>query len=115
MTSLRPACIELLSSLAHAGHSDAAEVEHAFNVGLRGIFPKSKHVVTMTEPSLAVIDGALDVLDSAVPKLKRRIVKACVACVLADRQVTIAEAELLRAVADSLGCPVPPLLPGMSG
>ena len=29
-----------------------------------------------------------------------------------DGTVTIAEGELLRAVADSLGCPMPPLLPG---
>ncbi len=115
MVSLRPACIDLLSSLAHVGHSDAAEVGHAFDVGMRGIFPESKSVVTMTEPSLSVIDGALDDLAAAVPKLKRRVVKACVACVLADRQVTVAEAELLRAVADSLGCPVPPLLPDISG
>ena len=115
MASLRPACVDLLSSLAHVGHSDVTEVEHAFKVGMRGIFPNSKHVVTMAEPSLAVIDRALDDLDRAAPKLKRRIIKACIACVLADRQVTITEVELLRAVADSLGCPIPPLLPSIPG
>ena len=29
-----------------------------------------------------------------------------------DRTVTLAEAELMRAMADALDCPVPPLLPG---
>ena len=114
MVTLRPACIDLLSILAHVGHSDAAEVEHAFDVGMRSIFSESQSVVTMTEPSLVVVDRALDDLAIAVPKLKRRVLKACISCVLADRQVTIAEAELLRAVADSLGCPVPPVLPGIS-
>ena len=30
----------------------------------------------------------------------------------ADEEVTLEEAELFRAIADTLGCPVPPLLPG---
>jgi hypothetical protein len=29
---------------------------------------------------------------------------------LQDKRVTIAEAELFRAIADSLDCPIPPLL-----
>ena len=114
MKVLRPVCIDLISSLAHVGHSDPAEVEHAFEVGMREILVESEPAATMSEPSLEAIDIALDNLAAAVPKLKRIILAACVACVLADRQVTVAEAELLRAVADSLGCPMPPLLSGTS-
>lgn len=115
LAALRPACIDLLSILAHVGHSDQAQVRHAFEVGMHELFPESKRAATMTDPSLAVIDSALDDLAAAVPILKRSVVAACIACVLADEQVTVTEAELLRAVADSLGCPVPPLLPGISG
>ena len=112
---LRPACVDLLSSLAHVGHSDPEQAGHAFEAGMRELFPESAPAAKMTEPSLVAIDGALDELAAAVPNLKRGVMVACIACVVADRQVTVAEAELLRAVADSLGCPVPPLLPPASG
>jgi hypothetical protein len=81
---------------------------------VRERFPESEPAAQGAEPSLVAIDGALDELAAVVPNLKRGVVAACIACVLADRQVTVAEAELLRAVADSLGCPVPPLLPSAS-
>jgi hypothetical protein len=35
---------------------------------------------------------------------------ACAACIGADGRVTVEEGELLRAISDSLGCPMPPLL-----
>ncbi len=45
-------------------------------------------------------------------KLKRDLIEAGVACVIADKRITTIEGELLRGIADSLGCPMPPLLPG---
>jgi len=61
---------------------------------------------------LRALDGALDRLADTAPRLRGEILGACVAAVATDGTVTIAEGELLRAVADSLGCPMPPLLPG---
>jgi hypothetical protein len=48
-------------------------------------------------------------LDEAAPQLKSRILTACAACALADRTVVPGEGGIVRAVATSLGCPVPPL------
>jgi hypothetical protein len=45
-------------------------------------------------------------------KKRRPLVAACAAVICADREVTVAEAELLRGVCDMLDCPMPPLLPG---
>ena len=53
------------------------------------------------------LDAALDRLDGAIPPLKARLVEACAAAVLSDGRVLPAEGELLRAVAASLGVPVP--------
>ena len=44
------------------------------------------------------------------PRLKRKVLAACTTCIAYDGKVTIEEAELLRAIADSLDCPLPPLL-----
>ena len=60
------------------------------------------------------IDRALRKLASLPPLLKRNVIRACTACIAADRRITIAEGVLLRAVADSLDCPVPPFLPGQT-
>ena len=40
-----------------------------------------------------------------------RWLDACAGCIAADGRATVEEGELLRAVADSLDCPMPPLLP----
>jgi hypothetical protein len=64
------------------------------------------------ECSLAEFDAALQTLRRSAPTVKRRIVGACAACIQADQQVTVREAELLRAVCDTLDCPLPPLVVG---
>ncbi len=58
--------------------------------------------------SLERIDAALDRFDRAVPLVKKQLLYACAAAVFADGAVSSEEAELLRAVADTIGCPVPP-------
>jgi hypothetical protein len=61
---------------------------------------------------LQALDDALSQLARTTPALKRQILEACVEYIAADGYVTLGEAELLRATADTLGCPMPPLLPG---
>jgi tellurite resistance protein len=46
--------------------------------------------------------------------VKERLLRACAACALADGRVAAAEGEIVRAVAASLGCPMPPLVPDAS-
>ncbi|MDP6580988.1 MAG: hypothetical protein QF681_10050, partial [Vicinamibacterales bacterium] len=62
------------------------------------------------ECGLDAIDAALTVFEDAAPRIKRRVLQAAAACIAADQTVTTAEAELLRAISASLGCPMPPLL-----
>ena len=61
---------------------------------------------------LRELDAALQQLASAEPLALRPVLAACAACITADLEVTQTEGELLRAIADTLGCPMPPLLPG---
>lgn len=58
--------------------------------------------------SLEKLDAALDRFDRAVPLVKKQLLYGCAAAVFADGAVSSEEAELLRAVADTIGCPVPP-------
>ena len=106
----------LLSMLAHAGSTDPQAAAGAFAAACaelsRGRF---RPVLLPRERcDVRVLDRALTRLGDTAPRLRADILAACVAAVASDGTVTIAEGELLRAISDSLGCPMPPLLPGQS-
>ncbi|MEX2327009.1 MAG: M48 family metalloprotease, partial [Pseudomonadales bacterium] len=67
-------------------------------------------LVDKGELRLSVIDEAIDKLRDLAPLKKPKLLKACVAIITADKVVSPVEAELVRAIADSLDCPMPPLL-----
>ncbi|KAF1070571.1 MAG: Protease HtpX [Pseudomonas citronellolis] len=56
------------------------------------------------------LESALKRLGQLRPLQKPRLLKAMARCIEADGRVSASEAELLRAVADMLDCPMPPLL-----
>jgi Zn-dependent protease with chaperone function len=56
------------------------------------------------------VSRALLEMDAATPLIKERILRLCGLVVTADSQVTDQEMELLRATADAIGSPIPPLL-----
>ena len=100
----------VLGVLAHVGGSGPAAAAGAFASGVRTLgWPGVDPSLPLRDPDLRKLDLALDQLDVAAPALKRRILAACAACIGADGKVTLEEGELLRAIADSLGCPIPPL------
>ncbi|MEE8523606.1 MAG: M48 family metallopeptidase [Thermoanaerobaculia bacterium] len=105
-------CALLLSTLAHQGHDDLAAAAAAFEAGRAALGVDRVALVPEAEGSLDRLGDALDVLVKVAPRLKSRLLQACAECIAADKTVTTREGELLRAVSDSLGCPMPPLLPG---
>jgi uncharacterized tellurite resistance protein B-like protein len=59
---------------------------------------------------LPQVDAALNRLALGVPQIKKNILSACAQTVAADGLIQEMEAELLRAVADTLDCPMPPFV-----
>jgi hypothetical protein len=100
--------VAVLSTLAHAGHANDDEARRAFELGMKEI-GREAALRPKGQCSLASFDAALHELAKAAPRVKRPVVAACAACVAADGTVTVREAELLRAVTSTLGCPMPPL------
>ncbi|MDB6135873.1 MAG: Zn-dependent protease with chaperone function [Verrucomicrobiales bacterium] len=68
--------------------------------------------LTSGPPTLDRIDAALNRFDRALPEVKRQLLDACAAAALADGRLSSGEAELLRAAADTIGCPIPPFVSG---
>ncbi len=56
------------------------------------------------------MDAALERLSQSVPQIKKNLLGACAQTVAADGVIQQGEAELLRAIADALDCPVPPFV-----
>jgi hypothetical protein len=100
----------VLGVLAHVGGTQPSDAARSFASGIRELgWPEADPSLPPRDLDLRKLDRALDELEAATPPLKRRILAACAACIGADGKVTLEEGELLRAIADSLDCPVPPL------
>lgn len=106
----------LLSALAHAGATDEYAAGESVLLGedsLKSLLRGAQiNLLPMEQSNLHALDTALRTLAQCAAKLKRDLLKACALVVAADHEITTNEAELLRAVADILGVPTPPLLPG---
>jgi len=109
-----PALVALLRCVAAFGHDDSAAALGAFKAGIAAIGPRGARV---PEPSfesmddsrnLRVLDGALARLASLRPRGRKRVLAAVLACIRHDHHIDITELELYRAIAATLGCPVPP-------
>ena len=53
-------------------------------------------------------------LSLAAPQIKKNVLNACARTVAADGVIQGMEAELLRAIADTLDCPLPPFIPALA-
>lgn len=104
----------LLSTLAGLGSRNTEEAQEAFRQGMEPFETEFgsplPQLLDASECGLAQIDEALDHFDAATPLVKKRLLDACGKTVMADQQVTNDEAELLRAIADTIGCPIPPFV-----
>ncbi len=107
VVQLLPEIAVLLTGVAQADHADPAARDEAFSAGVRELLINQKPQIA-AGCNLTRIDAALDRIAQAAPDVKRTILKACSAAAAHDGVVGTEEYELLRAIADTLDCPLPP-------
>src|SRR5262249_24271169 len=97
----------VVALLAWEGQPEPDQVAQAFDTAMRSYIAgdHAHGLPPREECSLAEFDAALQTLNQSVPAINRRIVVACAASIMANQQVTVREAELLRAICDTLDCP----------
>ncbi len=103
----------ILSAAARVGADDEPAAARAFRAGAAAL-EKSEGALTLRQEGkvdLAGVDQALARLERGTMEVRRQVLTACATAVLADREVTVTEVEFLRAVAEALEIPLPPLLP----
>jgi hypothetical protein len=103
----------LLSAIANADDGDSAALDAAFQAGVArlGKSAEAFPLARQSSVNLKDFDRALEDLALASLPIKKTILTACSAAVVHDGIVNDAQFELLRAVADTVDCPIPPFVP----
>jgi len=110
-------CAVVLSALAYLGQEEPDKVQFAFQQGAQLLSYAAQvelRLLPEEQCELAQVDAALNRLCQAVPQIKKNVLNACAQTVAADGVIQEMEAELLRAIADTLDCPMPPFIPAQS-
>jgi Zn-dependent protease with chaperone function len=109
-------CLLVLSALASAGVKEGTQnpeqVAFTFQNGVLKLPGASPERIPPTPPrwTQTGLKESLNRLRQLTPKLQQALITACAHTVLLDSNVTLAEAELLRAITITLDCPIPPFL-----
>jgi Zn-dependent protease with chaperone function len=105
-------CAVLLSALAHTGNIQPTDAANAFQSGVPFVRATDEpmDLLPNDQCGLTEIDESLDRLALALPQIKKNLIEACVHVVGADGVIQENEAELLRGIAETLDCPLPPFL-----
>jgi Zn-dependent protease with chaperone function len=97
----------VLSLIAHASQGDT---DAAFAAGAKILGLDLPAPLPVAQISSARLGEALERLRRLEPFAKPRVLKACVEATAADGVFRLAETELVRAVAATLDCPLPPVI-----
>ncbi|PRY65811.1 Zn-dependent protease with chaperone function [Vreelandella songnenensis] len=106
---LQQECQVLLNVLANAGQDDPVEVSAALKAAAREL-PFELNAQPIAIGDMQALGQAVSKLRRLLPQHKHTLLQAMARCIEHSGQIKPAEAELFRATADMLDCPVPPLL-----
>ncbi len=106
-----PACRTVMTALAAWGTENPGAASVSFGEGMRMLDPQPP-AYDAARTSFGAVDQALNTLSEASPQVKKQVIEACTRCVMADGQAAPNEADLLRAIADAMDVPMPPVAAG---
>ncbi|MEO6053707.1 MAG: M48 family metallopeptidase [Chthoniobacterales bacterium] len=110
LEAILPDALVLLAGIAQCGHEHIVDRTAAYETGVRELTGTDADAAEPAEYGLPEVDAALNRLAMATPALKHRVLHACEQTVMQDGKLEDQESALLRAVADTLDCPLPPIL-----
>ncbi len=104
------ACAVVISLLVYAEKQHGMRKEDAFAAARKKLGGLNITLLPVAEVNLDNVGKALDQLACLAPLQKPLLLKACAKAIVADQQISAAEVELFRAIADLIDCPMPPLV-----
>lgn len=104
----------LLSTLAAMSHREDKDATRDAFFSATGHLEKAVGIrishLPAEECGLDRIEEALDKFAAATPIVKKHLLETCSKSILSDGTMTSREAELVRAIADTIGVPIPPFM-----
>jgi len=97
----------MLSALANSSKTDSQKAWQAGVETMENAAPDDLKFLSEDEYTLRDLDHALDELALSANPVKRRLMNSMIYCVLSDDKLSIEELELLRAISESIGIPIP--------
>lgn len=97
----------LLSALSYISDENP---EAAWKSGLKPIqkvMPDNVRFLPKEQCGFDVLDKAIDEFAASANPVKKYIASAMIHCVVSDKKITLGEKELLRAISESIDCPIP--------
>jgi uncharacterized tellurite resistance protein B-like protein len=115
LEALHTDCALVLSLLTQAGGTPNQARARVYTEAMGDLGVAGAGLIGVELIELADVEQAMARLAEAAPRLQARIIEACARVVLADAKISVAEGELLRAVALAMGCPLPPIIDAHPG
>jgi len=113
---LLPELETVLTALCGIGSRTPDSATAALQAGQKLLAEHGIYLTLQARPAaLGEVSAALAKFDAATPLVKKQLLMACAVVAGADHEITSSEAELLRAIADTIGCPLPPLGTAVAG
>ncbi|MCW2291760.1 Zn-dependent protease with chaperone function [Pseudomonas sp. BIGb0408] len=100
----------LLVALSRAGNTSEEAATEAFQAAWATLPFTARVFAEQPQAGITALNDALNRLNQMRPLQKPQLLKAMARCIEHDGRISASEAELMRAVADTLDCPMPPLL-----
>ena len=100
----------ILSVMAYAGQQEQEDIEAAFHAAAEALEFGELQLREKSSINVADLDMATQKLEMLNPLATQKLLQACAVSVMNDQKISSVEAELLRAVASVLGCPMPPII-----
>jgi hypothetical protein len=100
----------VLSVLARAGAQSDASAREAFRHVMARFAREPGEPAGAEQCTIETLSRALHKLALLSPLLKQPVIEGCADCVIHDGEIHANEALLMQAIAESLDCPMPPLI-----
>ena len=113
LNPLQTEVCRLIAIVVRVGHDQQADIQKAWAQGLKSLDKPDwiEQQQCLTEPlSVKLLEEAIQKVNLAAPVIKKRLLTAMAEAIACDGKITVEEAETFRAVAESLDCPVPPVM-----
>jgi Zn-dependent protease with chaperone function len=110
LSALSGACCTVLSALALSTHSNPQQIRQQFQLGWAALDLPATEADFSVLDDMAKLDAAVRQLGRLQALAKPRLLKACCATICHENAYAPAAVELLRAIADSIDTPIPPII-----